>query len=177
MQLARVSEFFIQNIGGSLSSAKDYVAADDYENAAILFHAIKGNAGNVGAEDLYYSARRLEKRAKDRDAEYVKAALPLFDMKAKRVGEGLRRFREKFESVKTIIMPEEEEENRPLDEQELFKKLLEEVRLGNKTPALKVLDKLAELKGNNKDFDSIRECIRNIEFDRAEELIGGLLNG
>ncbi len=177
VQLARVSEFFMQNIGGSLSSAKKYVEAGDYENAAILFHAIKGNAGNVGAEDLYYSARRLERRAKDRDEEYVKAALPLFDMKAKRVEEGLRKFREKFESVKHIIIPEEEEENRPLDEQELFKKLLEEVRLGNKTPALRVVDKLAELKGNSKDFDAIRECIRSIEFDRAEELIGGLLNG
>ncbi len=175
VQLARVSEFFIQNIERSLSAAEAYVEAGDYENASILFHSIKGNAGNVGADDLYYSARRLEKRAKDCDEEYVKAALALFDMKARRVEEGLKRFREKFESVRSLFIPETEEESRPLDENELLMKLAEEVRLGNKTPALKVIKKLEELKGNNKEFDAIRECIRNIEFDRAEELIGELM--
>ena len=174
VQLARVSEFFVQNIGRSLSAAQEYVKTGDYENASILFHSIKGNAGNVGAEDLYYSARRLEKRAKDFDSEYVNAAIPLFVMKSKRVEEGLKKFREKFESVRSIIIPEQEEENRSLDENELLTKLTEEVRLGNKTPALRVVDKLAELKGNNKEFDAIRECIRNIEFDKAEELIDKL---
>ena len=53
VQLARVSEFFVQNIGRSLSAAQEYVKTGDYENASIPFHSIKGNAGNVGAEDLY----------------------------------------------------------------------------------------------------------------------------
>ncbi len=176
LQLVRVSEYFIRNMGESLNKIRSCIENGDFENATILVHAIKGNAGNVGAEDLFYSARRLEKRTKTRDSEYVNAALPLFIMKVKRVKEGLQLFTEKFESVRPVLIPDKADKDRELGEQELKEKLIEAVRLGNQTPALKIVNELAALKGNNSDFDAVRECIKNIEFEKAEEMVMKLMD-
>ncbi|MBP5332481.1 MAG: response regulator [Lachnospiraceae bacterium] len=171
LQFARVADYFIQNTVDSIEKIKAYLEEDDYENAAIMIHSIKGNAGNVGGEDLYYSARRLERRAKDKDSKYVISALPLFIMKWERVTEGLKCFLGEFAKIKPGIMNDENEQTGSLSENELWEALLEAVRLGNQTPALKLTDDLETVIGKSGLIEDIRECIKSIEFDKAEEII------
>ena len=171
LQYARVTEYFIKNTTASIEKIREYVNEEDYGNAAILIHAVKGNAGNVGGEDLYYSARRLERRAKDMDAEYVTTALPLFIMQWERVMKGLKAFLKEFEKIKPKLIPDDNNDKKQMDENELWAALLEAVRLGNQSPALKLADELEAVTERNDLIDSIRICIKSIEFDKAEELI------
>ncbi|MBP5159239.1 MAG: response regulator [Lachnospiraceae bacterium] len=171
LQFARVAEYFIKGATESLEKIRRYMEDDDYENAAILVHSLKGNAGNVGGEDLYYSARRLERRMKDADREYVEAAMPLFVMKLERVIAGLRLFLEEFDKIKPDLVEKMDEKTRPHEEKELWQMLLEAVHLGNQSPALDLVDELEKTVGANDTFESIRSFIKNIDFEKAETLI------
>ncbi len=171
LQMVRVAEYFIKSAEENMEKLVGSIKSKDFATAALLFHSVKGNSGNVGGEELYYSARRLEKRAKDGDADYVESALPLFVMEWKRVKEGLLIFLEEFEKVRPTLDIVYEEKEINLDEQELWDKLLEAVRLGNGTPAIKYADELVRKKGDTELLSEIRRCIKNIDFDRAEELI------
>ena len=171
LQFTRVSEYFLKNTPDSIEKIKNYVEQNDLENVAILFHAIKGNAGNVGGEDLYYSARRLERRAKDNDREYVLSALPLFTMKWERVMLGLNKFLYEFDKVRQELIPKKKESLEGLSEQEAWDTLLAAVHLGNQSPALKLLDYLETLGVKKELLNEISGHIRNIEFDEAGEII------
>lgn len=177
IQYARVAEYFIKNTPDSIDRFQSAIDENDLENAAILVHSIKGNAGNVGAEDLYYSARRLERRSKDKDREYLTSAMPLFIMKWNRVIAGLKCFLKEFETIKPQLISDKTEEEKPLSEQEIWDALTEAVHHGNQSPALRLVDDLAALKGDNEILESIRNFIRNIEFDKAEELINAAKTG
>ncbi|MCR4625119.1 MAG: response regulator [Lachnospiraceae bacterium] len=170
LQFARISKFFLNNTPDTIEKIKKYAAAKDYENTAILIHALKGNAGNVGGEDLFHSARRMEKRAKDKDEKYIVYGLPLFIMEWERVMEGLNCFLEEFEKIKHTLENNKDEENK-LSEEELWDALLSAVRLGNQSPALKLIDQLEEYGKEKKKLEVIREHIKNIEFDLAEGII------
>ena len=61
-----------------------------------------------------------------------------------------------------------------MSEAELWDALLEAVRMGNQSPALKYVDELVRQKGNSKEMEEIKESIRNIEFDKAEDLISNI---
>lgn len=177
IQYARVAEYFIKNTPDSIDRFQSAIDENDLENAAILVHSIKGNAGNVGAEDLYYSARRLERRSKDKDREYLTSAMPLFIMKWNRVIAGLKCFLKEFKTIKPQLISDKTEEEKTLSEQEIWDALTEAVHHGNQSPALRLVDDLAALKGDNEILESIRNFIRNIEFDKAEELINAAKTG
>ena len=171
MQYARISKFFLNNTPDTIERIKEYVAAKDYENTAILIHALKGNAGNVGGEDLFHSARRMEKRAKDKDEKYIAYGLPLFIMEWERVMEGLNCFLKEFEKIKPTLENDRKSEENKLSEEETWDALLSAVRLGNQSPALKLIDRLEEYGKEKKKLEVIREHIKNIEFDLAEGII------
>ena len=173
LQFARVSEYFLKNTPDSIEKIKTYVSEGDFENAAILIHAIKGNAGNVGGEDLYYSARRLEKRAKDGDEKYLVSALPLFTMKWERVIEGLDNFLKSFEKIKPDLIPEEDSDEIMLNEREAWDALLSAVKLGDQSSAIKMLEHLETLGADKERLETIRNHIKNIEFDEAESMLTG----
>ena len=176
LQFSRVCEYFIKDSQKNIEEIKAYINSGDYENAALLVHALKGNAGNVGGEDLYYTARRLEKRIKDGDSEYTVSALPLFIMQWKRVEKGLKEFLIEFEKVKPSLIKDEDKDERINDETELWKALLKAVQRGKQTPALKLADNLTAIKGEDEALQKIKESIRNIEFHNAESIINGILN-
>ena len=171
LQMARVAEYFIKNTVETVENMKAAIENDDFEKAAILVHSIKGNAGNVGAEDLFYSARRLERRANYADKEYVVSALPLFIMKWNRVIEGLKEFLAEFEKIRPSLVKEETAEEKPREEKDIRADLLEAVQLGNQSPALKFVDELEAVRGKDEVFDRIRDYITSIEFEKAEALI------
>ncbi|MCR5206384.1 MAG: response regulator [Lachnospiraceae bacterium] len=176
LQFSRVCEYFVKDSQKNIEEIKAYINSGDYENAALLVHALKGNAGNVGGEDLYYTARRLEKRIKDGDSEYTVSALPLFIMQWKRVEKGLKEFLIEFEKVKPSLIKDEDKDEKINDETELWKALMKAVQRGKQTPALKLADSLTAIKGEDEALEKIKESIRNIEFHNAESIINGILN-
>lgn len=175
-QYSRVCEYFVKDSGKDKERLKNYIASENYDEAAILVHALKGNAGNVGGEDLYYSSIRLEHRIKERDIEFVVSLLPHFIMQWNRVEQGLTEFLKEFGRIKPDTVQTKGEE-KPADEDELWSALLEAVHRGRQTPALKLVEDLCGLKGRNRNLESIGERIRNMEFDKAESIIEAEMTG
>lgn len=169
MQFVRIAEVFVERADGSICELKELIRSKEYAKAAYIIHSVKGNSGNVGAQDLYYNARRLEKRAKDGDGKYVDAASELFFMEWERAKEGLIKFLEEFEKVGVSFKPAKAEA--VLDENALMEKLLEAVRNGNQSPALKTIDEIEAIRGKMPEISAIREAVKDIDFDRAEKLI------
>lgn len=175
MQFVRIAEVFVERAESSIRDLKELIKARDYEKAALIIHSVKGNSGNVGAEDLYYNARRLEKRAKDGDGSYVEAASELFFMEWERAREGLLVFLGEFEKIKYTFKIVRDEED-VLSEGELVDRLLDAVSNGNQSPALKYIDELEKVGGKSKTLGEIRQAVRDIDFDKAEEIVN-LLRG
>ena len=169
MQFVRIAEVFVERAEGSICELKELIRSKEYAKAAYIIHSVKGNSGNVGAQDLYYNARRLEKRAKDGDGKYVDAASELFFMEWERAKEGLTKFLEEFAKVGVSFKPAKAEE--VLDENALMEKLLEAVRNGNQSPALNTIDEIEAIRGKMPEISAIREAVKDIDFDRAEKLI------
>jgi HPt (histidine-containing phosphotransfer) domain-containing protein len=169
MQFVRIAEVFVERAEGSISELKELIRNKDYSKAAFIIHSVKGNSGNVGAQDLYYNARRLEKRAKDGDGKYVDTASELFFMEWRRAKEGLTIFLDEFAKVGARFKSVPTEE--VLDENALMEKLLEAVRNGNQSPALKTIDEIEAIRGKMPEISAIREAVKDIDFDRAEKII------
>lgn len=174
LQYVRVSEFFARNSEENMAKIESAVKAGDLETVAVLVHALKGNAGNVGADDLFYSAKRMERRARDGDSEYIRTAFSLFMMKWRRVVKGIEAFRTEFEKIRPSLVNDKKEVGPVLDADAIKECLLKEVRLGNRSGALKFADDLESLSGKSETLTAVRESIMNIEFDKAEALIGEL---
>lgn len=169
LQFVRIAEFFTDSADKSMAQLRQLIMDKNYEKAALIIHSIKGNSGNVGAEDLYYNARRLEKRAKENDGVYVDAAAQLFFMEWERAKEGLIAFLSEFEKIReSITIPDTEEEE--LDKNAIVQRLIDAISNGNQAPALKYIDELTAILGDSEDISEIRKCIKNIDFDKAEEL-------
>ncbi|MCR5784964.1 MAG: response regulator [Eubacterium sp.] len=169
LQFSRIADYFIKSADENMEKLKSLIDEKDYAAAAYIFHSVKGNSGNVGGEDLFYSARRLESRAKEGDGEYVEAAMPLFIMKWMRVKEGLGKFLVEFEAAKEEKSKSRVSSNEKSDKGETIEKLLEALRMGNGSPAVRYLDEIDFT--DEKLKERIKILIKDIEFDRAEELI------
>jgi signal transduction histidine kinase/DNA-binding response OmpR family regulator len=170
LQFVRIAEFFVGSKKESMDELKGLIDSGDYEKAALIIHSIKGNSGNVGAEDLYYNARRLEKRAKENDVSYVKAAAPLLFMEWERARQGLTVFLSEFEKIRpSLESPSEEIE--AIDKDTVIERLFEAVGNGNQAPALKYVDELAKASGEDENLTALRSYIKNIDFDKAEDIL------
>ena len=90
-------------------------------------------------------------------------------MEWERAKEGLTKFLDEFEKVGVSFKTAKAEE--VLDENALMEKLLEAVRNGNQSPALKTIDEIEAIRGKMPEISAIREAVKDIDFDRAEKLI------
>jgi signal transduction histidine kinase/DNA-binding response OmpR family regulator len=169
LQFVRIAEFFVESTDKSMADLRQLIMEKNYEKAALIIHSIKGNSGNIGAEDLFYNARRLEKRAKESDGTYVDAAAPLFFMEWVRAKAGLTAFLSEFEKIKPTLDATKEEES-VLGRDELIEKLLEAIDNGNQAPALKYVDELEKISGETDTLRKIRFAIKSIDFEKAEEI-------
>ncbi len=169
LQFVRIAEFFVKSADKNMNELKSLLDKKDYKKAALIIHSIKGNSGNVGAEDLYYNARRLEKRAKESDGTYVDAASPLFFMEWERAKDGLLAVLSEFDRIRHDAAAAEPEEE-PLDRDAIIDELINAISNGNQAPALKYADNLAAILCGDDTVDKIRNCIMNIDFDSAMEL-------
>lgn len=169
LQFVRIAEFFTESADRSMAELRQLIMEKNYEKAALIIHSIKGNSGNVGAVDLFYNARRLEKRAKESDGTYVDAAAPLFFMEWARAKEGLTALLSEFEKIKPSLEEVQDTVGTVLGKDELVERLIDAINNGNQAPALKYVDDLAAKVGETDVIGEIRRCIKNIDFDKAEE--------
>jgi HPt (histidine-containing phosphotransfer) domain-containing protein len=170
-QLAKVGRFFIKSSEENIAKLSRCIEAGDYAAAVNLVHSLKGSSGNIGAEELYKSAKLLEKHLREEDYEYVALALPLFVFKWKRAEAGIKELVSALEAYSASEPEPKGESGAVHDEKELWEQLLQAVRLGNQAPALKITDELAAIRGKDELIQSIRDNIMGIEFAKAEDLI------
>ncbi len=170
-QLAKVGRFFVKSSEENIPRLSRCIEAGDYAAAVNLVHSLKGSSGNIGAEELYKSAKLLEKHLREEDYEYVALAHPLFVFKWKRAEAGIKELISALEAYSASAPEPKGESGAVHDEKELWEQLLQAVRLGNQAPALKITDELAAIRGKDELIVSIRENIMGIEFAKAEELI------
>lgn len=71
-------------------------ALGDLKRLAIRIHALKANAKGLGAIDLFYTARRMEARCQQNDAEYLSTTIGHLLMEWKRAREGFLTFERKL---------------------------------------------------------------------------------
>ena len=71
-------------------------ALGDLKRLAIRIHALKANAKGLGAIDLFYTARRMEARCQQNDAEYLSTTIGHLLMEWKRAREGFLLFERKL---------------------------------------------------------------------------------
>lgn len=76
--LHTISGMFIAQMKDKLAELNSALEKDDHEATRFVSHAIKGNAGDVGAVAVHKMAAELEKLAKAQDLEEIKIVIPLF---------------------------------------------------------------------------------------------------
>ena len=175
-QYARIAKFFTENLYLGTENLKRYVENGDLTNLTLLFHSLKGNARNVGAIELHYMTKRLEKRCRQGDVTYINTACELALLEWSRAGEGLTRFLEEFKNATAFT--DTEKETNPASTKEKTDLLLSYIDSNNRSSAIKLID---EMLRSDMDADTAeklskaRDLISEIEFDAAGELIKNIL--
>lgn len=163
------------------AALKDFLTKGDMPGYTIIVHSLKGNARNVGADDLADEAFELEKMAKAGQLEDVTVRSPiLFSMMS-----GMR------DSLKVYLESEDAEEKKPEKEESASKRRITEEEW---VSALKVLAdrlddfdgesasaKLRELKCYDRpetDKKMLRLCekaVKDYAYDIALEIVNAVL--
>ncbi len=181
-QYARIAGYFAENYEKELANLETRLDAKNLADLTILFHSLKGNARNVGAIDLYHTAKRLEKRARQEDISYITSAAGFVKFEWLRAKEGVDTFLTEFNKNSNITesyeQPVKEAYLASADLYETAKELLESLESYNRVESLRLIDELIE---NSKDGEilnrlkTIREDISEIEFEKAQKDIKGLM--
>ncbi|MBO5473321.1 MAG: response regulator [Lachnospiraceae bacterium] len=131
---------------------QDFLKKGDMPGYAIIVHSLKGNARNVGADDLADEAFTLEKMSKAGQLEDVEVRSPILFSMMRRMRESLKVYLDHEE--KTTSVKEEVQDNR-----------IQKITEGDWKKALQELaDRLDDF-----DSDSANEKIRELKkYDRPE---------
>ena len=181
-QYARIAGYFAENYERELANLEARLGAKNLNDLTILFHSLKGNARNVGATDLYHTAKRLEKRARQEDISYIASAASFVKFEWLRAKEGVDAFLNEFNKGNNNEEQDKlSEGDAYLTSGDLAKKangLLEALESYNRVESLRLVD---ELIGAAKESEvqnrlkAIREDISEIEFEKAQEEIKWLM--
>ncbi len=102
---------------------KNMLSKEDVSGYAIIVHALKGNARNVGADELAEEAFELEKKSKAGRLEEVEVQSPILFSMMRTLGENLDRYMETEMPEASEEKEEEPEERQQISEEEWKKKL------------------------------------------------------
>ncbi|MCM1155115.1 MAG: ATP-binding protein [Roseburia sp.] len=131
---------------------KIMLSKEDISGYAIIVHALKGNARNIGADELADEAFELEKKSKAGSLEEVEVRSPILFSMMHTLGENLDRYLTSHVSIKEE--PEEKPQEKGAISQEEWKQ------------------KLHQLNQYLDDFDSegIAQCLEELkQFTLSEE--------
>ncbi len=175
-QYARIARYFTGNTESGMGELKDYLEEGNLEILTQKFHSLKGNARNVGAVELYYLSKRLEKRCRQHDVDYVRTSGPLAEFEWKRVKDGIDEFLVRFEKIEKTEDKEASEENDFIKE-DAIDEVLSYIESNSQAPAVRLLEELIKIETDEGILEKLKLAkskIGQIEFEEAEEIIKGL---
>ncbi|MGN0279603.1 MAG: ATP-binding protein [Lachnospiraceae bacterium] len=163
------------------AALREFLKKGDMPGYAIIVHSLKGNARNVGADDLADEAFTLEKMSKAGQREDVEVRSPILFSMMKNMRESLKVYLDHEEKSGASQEEAEETKTKRISEDD-WKKALQELagRLDD-FDADSANAKLAELKKYDRPEDDkkmLRVCekaMKDFAFDIALEVVNAVL--
>ena len=157
------------------------LAKEDVSGYAIIVHALKGNARNVGADELAEEAFELEKKSKAGKLEEVEVQSPILFSMMRTLGENLDRYLETEASEVSVEKEEEPAEKQQITE-EIWKEKLRLLHLHlDEFDGENVLESIRELKKyqlseeNRKMLRLCEKAVNDFAYDVAMEIVSSVL--
>lgn len=160
---------------------KSMLAKEDVSGYAIIVHALKGNARNVGADELAEEAFELEKKSKAGKLEEVEVQSPILFSMMRTLGENLDRYLE-TEALEVSVEKEEEPAEKQQITEEIWKEKLRLLHLHlDEFDGENVLESIRELKNyqlseeNRKMLRLCEKAVNDFAYDVAMEIVSSVL--
>ena len=160
---------------------KSMLAKEDVSGYAIIVHALKGNARNVGADELAEEAFELEKKSKAGKLEEVEVQSTILFSMMRTLGENLDRYLETEASEVSVEKEEEPAEKQQITE-EIWKEKLRLLHLHlDEFDGENVLESIRELKNyqlseeNRKMLRLCEKAVNDFAYDVAMEIVSSVL--
>jgi signal transduction histidine kinase/CheY-like chemotaxis protein len=168
-QYKNIAAIFTENSAKELKKVNAMLASGDWNALTHSVHSLKSSARGLGAMNLYRIAIALEQNCRDGNADYIRAACPLLLLVWERVSEGLTAFIKRMDGFAPSVSSATDGEA-PASINALLM-YIDNARL---KPALLELDRLIAQTDDSEVaavLEEIREAVRAIEFEKAEELL------
>ncbi len=161
---------------------QDMLDKEDTAGYSIMVHALKGNARNVGADELAEVAFELEKKSKAGRIEEVEVQSPILFGLMKTLEENLELYLgEETEMEQTVELENETEDKAPISEEEWKQKLqnlnqkLDEFDGENALAALGELKHYQLSEEQNKLLRMCEKAVNDFAYDVAMEIISSVM--
>lgn len=160
---------------------KNMLAKEDVSGYAIIVHALKGNARNVGADELAEEAFELEKKSKAGRLEEVEVQSPILFSMMRTLGENLDRYLETEAPEITVEKEEEPAEKKQMTEEAWKEKLQLLHQQLDDFDGESVLESIQELKKyhlteeNRKLLRLCEKAVNDFAYDVAMEIVSSVL--
>ncbi len=160
---------------------KNMLGKEDVSGYAIIVHALKGNARNVGADELAEEAFELEKKSKDGKLEEVEVQSPILFGMMRTLGENLDRYLETEVSSCHMEKEEEPAEKQQITEDVWREKLLRLYQQLDDFDGESVMESLAEFKKyqlteeHRKMLRLCEKAVNDFAYDVAMEIVSSVL--
>lgn len=160
---------------------KNMLGKEDVSGYAIIVHALKGNARNVGADELAEEAFELEKKSKDGKLEEVEVQSPILFGMMRTLGENLDRYLETEVSSCHMEKEEEPAEKQQITEDVWREKLLRLYQQLDDFDGESVMESLAEFKKyqlaeeRRKMLRLCEKAVNDFAYDVAMEIVSSVL--
>lgn len=163
------------------TALEDFLQKGDMPGYAIIVHSLKGNARNVGADDLADEAFELEKMAKAGQLEDVTVRSPILFGMMSRMRNSLKVYLETEAAEEEKVQTEPDEQEERITEEEWVRALQELAARLDDFDGEGADAKLRELKRYERpetDKKMLRLCekaIRDYAYDIALEMVNAVL--
>ncbi len=163
------------------TALEDFLQKGDMPGYAIIVHSLKGNARNVGADDLADEAFELEKMAKAGQLEDVTVRSPILFGMMSRMRNSLKVYLETEAAEEEKVQTEPDEQEERITEEEWVRALQELAARLDDFDGEGAAAKLRELKRYERpesDKKMLRLCekaIRDYAYDIALEMVNAVL--
>lgn len=163
-QYLRICRYFVTNSPKGMEKLHEEMAEEDMDALRLVFHSLKGNAGNIGALRLQALAREMEQKSKELDMEFLECGVDLLTLQWKRCVNGLEVFLKKYSG------DTEKEEFTDYDQEDLIEELKRACNLGQMRDAKMACEQLkkAEALAEKQTFWSeVMDLIQEMEFEEV----------
>ncbi|MFA5418060.1 MAG: two-component regulator propeller domain-containing protein [Bacteroidales bacterium] len=155
---------FIFSNNKTCSELRKLVSSGKYEEAHLLIHSLKGESGNIAADNVYKQSQIVEQAVLSQDMALFEKEMPLLE--------------DKLKTITVALVSHFRNEWNPMDQSQKISKdtyylLIENLK--KKSP--KALDQLDELATRGLDksvLEAINEAVNNENMEEAIHLINNL---